>query len=100
MKRDKQVIGVENASSRWALYLITYGLLIDAVYRKDVRNEPIWDLIALVGVGATISVVYLIRHKAMVSRWPWTWRRTVIVLAGCIVVAARIITLNVLLFLP
>ena len=100
LKRDERTVAVENASFRWALYFITFGLLIDALYRKEVRNEPIWDLIALICVGATISVVYLIRHKAMVSRWPWTWRRTIIVLAGCIVVAALIITLNVLLFLP
>ncbi len=90
VKRDEQVIAVENASFRWALYFIAFGLLTDALYRKEIRNEPIWDLIALVGVGAAISVLYLIRHRAMVSPWPWRWGKTVMVFAVCMVVGVLI----------
>jgi len=87
LKRDERTVAVENASFKWAFYFLAFGLVVDAIYRQKVRNEAIGDLVALVCVSSAISLVYLIRHKAMVSRWPWRLRRTVIVFAVCIIVA-------------
>ena len=97
LKRDERTVAVENASCKWAFYFLAFAVLIDAVYRQKVRNEDVGDLVALAGVSAAIGTVYLIRHKAWVSDWPWKWKRTVIVLASCIVVAVLVSILAIIL---
>lgn len=85
--RDERIVAVENAAFKWAYYLLAWPLVIDALYRQKVRNEEVGDLIALVCVSGAIGIVYMIKHKAMVSYWPWKWRKTAVVLAVCIFVA-------------
>ena len=91
--RDERTVAVENASYKWAYYFLVWPLVIDALYRQKVRNEEVGDLIALVCASGAIGLVYLIIHKAWVSRWPWSWRRTVIVFAVCIVVAVLVLSI-------
>jgi hypothetical protein len=94
LKRDERTVTVENAGFKWGYYCLALGLVIDAVYRQEVRNEAIGDLIALLCVSSAISLVYLVAHKAWVPRWPL--RRVVLVLAGCIVVAVLVFVLTIL----
>lgn len=86
-KRDERTVAVENASYKWAYCFLAWPLVIDALYRQKVRNEEVGDLLALVCVSGAIGYVYLIRHKARVSIWPWRWRKTALVFAVSFVVA-------------
>jgi hypothetical protein len=69
--RDERTVVVENAAFRWGFYSFYLGLLVDCLYRNKVRHEDIGDLLVVLGVGATIVTVYLIRHKAAVPPLPW-----------------------------
>ena len=95
-KRDERTVAVENASFKWAWYFLVWPLTIAALYRQEVWNEEVGDLIALVCISSAIAIVYQYRHKVVVSYWPWKWRKTAIVFAISIVVA--ILVLSVALF--
>jgi len=92
VRKDERTVAVENASFKWAYYILCWPLVIDALYRQHVRNEKVGDLIALICVSGAIGIAYQIRHRAIVSYWPWRWRKTAIVLAGSFVVAILIQT--------
>ena len=96
LKRDERTVAVENASFKWAWYFLVWPLIIDALYRQEVRQEEVGDLIALVCISGAIAIVYQYRYKAVVSNWPWKWRKTAIVFAMSIVVA--ILVLSIALF--
>lgn len=99
VKRDERTVAVENASFKWAYYFLVWALLIDAWYRHKIRNEDIGDLVILACVSAAIGHVYLIRHKAVVSNWPWRWDTTIMVFAVCIT-AAVLVSILAILFFP
>lgn len=82
---DERTAAVENAGFKWAYCFLFFGLVLDSLYRGEVRKESIWDLLALSGVSAAIMTVYLIRHKAVV---PLTsWRQLAIVYGVAILMA-------------
>ena len=97
VKRDERTVAVENAAFKWGFYSFYLGLLLDCLYRDKVRNEGIGDLFVVLGVGVAVVTVYLIRHKAVVSYWPWRWSKTVVVLAGCVLAAVLVWILLVIL---
>ena len=66
--QDERTLAVENASYRWAYIVVTYGLLLDVMYR-GVRNEAAWDLMALVIGGGAICAVYQARQKTLAKGW-------------------------------
>jgi len=41
--KDERTVAVENASYRWGYLILSYGLLLDVVYRGLVRQESGWD---------------------------------------------------------
>jgi peptidoglycan/LPS O-acetylase OafA/YrhL len=84
VKRDERTVAVENAAFKWAYHFLFFGLLLDCFYRHKVRNENIWDLLALAGVSVAVITVYLVRHKAAVLLVPW--RKFLFPLVVCIVV--------------
>jgi len=67
--RDERTVAVENAGHRWGLILVSYGLLVDVIYRSIVRHEAAWDLLALIIVGGAVSAVYQARQKTLSRRW-------------------------------
>jgi hypothetical protein len=67
--RDERTVAVENAGYRWAFVLISFGLLIDVMYRGLVRHEAAWDLMALVILGGAVCTVYQARLKTLPHRW-------------------------------
>ena len=69
LERDERTLAVENASYRWGYLLLSYALLIDAVYRGKVRHEAAWDLLALVVVGGAVCALYQARRKILVHGW-------------------------------
>ena len=90
LKRDERTVAVENASFKWAWYFLVWPLIIDAMYRQKALNEEVGDLVALVCISSAIAIVYQYRHKAVVSYWPWKWRKTAIVFAVSFVVAVLV----------
>jgi hypothetical protein len=97
VKRDERTVAVENASFKWAYFTLVYGLFLDAIYRHRFLNENVGDLLALGCVSAAISSVYLIRHKAAVSYWPWRWEKSIVVIAVCLF-AAVVVSVVLALF--
>jgi hypothetical protein len=68
-RQDEPMVAVENASFRWAYYVLFFGLFLDCVYRYRLRNEDIGDLLAVAGASVAVLTVYLIRHKAAALSW-------------------------------
>ena len=96
LKRDERTVAVENASLKWAWHLLVWPLLIDAMYRQHALNEEVGDLVALICISSGIAIVYQYRHKAVVSYWPWEWRKTAVVFAISFIVAILIISIGLL----
>jgi hypothetical protein len=69
VERDERTVAVEHASYRWACLVLTYGLLVDVIYRGLVRHEAAWDLLALVVVGGAVCTVYQARQKTLGHGW-------------------------------
>jgi hypothetical protein len=67
--KDERAIAVENASYRWALNVLSFGLLIDVMYRSWVWREAAWDLIALVVLSGAVSFVYQLHHRIFHRQW-------------------------------
>ena len=63
IERDERVVMVENASYRWAYLVISFGLLVEVVYRSYFRNESSWDLFALVFLGGGVATSYQRANK-------------------------------------
>lgn len=79
--KDERTVAVENASYRWGYLILSYGLLLDVVYRGLVRQESGWDLLALVILSSLIATLYQSSQKILTRRWVF-WA------AVCAVVAA------------
>lgn len=67
--RDERTVATENASYRWAYFVLSYGLLASTAYRAFVRGEPSWDLLALVILGGVVATAYQGSHRVLSSRW-------------------------------
>lgn len=89
VERDERVVMVENASYRLAASVMSFGLLLDAVYRSWVRHEATWDLLALVIAGGGVAAAYQGRNQVLGRRWV----RTVGVAAALAFVVALLIVL-------
>jgi 1,4-dihydroxy-2-naphthoate octaprenyltransferase len=90
LERDERVVMVENASYRWACQVLSFGLLMDAVYRSWVRHESTWDLLGLVIVGGGVAAAYQGNNRILGRRWA----RTV----GAAAILAAVIALLIVLF--
>ncbi len=76
MKADGSPESIRNSAHMWAYNFLVYALLIDIFYRSIVYRESSWDLFALLGASAVISVAYSARHRAL--REMVTWRSVII----------------------
>jgi hypothetical protein len=67
--RDERTVSTENASYRWAYLFMTYGLLVDTMWRSYFRGQAPWDLLAFVILGGAVSLVYQWRGSVLTWRW-------------------------------
>jgi hypothetical protein len=74
--------------SMWAYNFLTFAMLFDIMYRAMIWQEAAWDLYALLLASGVISLVYAIRHKALILN-----RNTVMLLAFLGFVAAAVAAL-------
>ncbi len=69
VERDERTVAVENAGHRWGYTFLACALLIDVAYRRIVRQEAAWDLLALVLVGGAVCVMYQACKKTLPHAW-------------------------------
>ncbi len=60
---------VENASYRLAYLLLSFGLLMDIVYRNLAHRESSWDLMGLVVVGGGLTTAYQGAKRVLIRCW-------------------------------
>ncbi len=70
--RDERTMTVENESYRWGYLLLSFGMLLIVAYRGLVRQEPGWDMLALVIAGGVVTTSYQSAHKILSQRWVLT----------------------------
>lgn len=68
VERDERTVMVENASYRWAYYLLSFGVLASVGYRGLALNESSWDLLALVVVTGVVQLAYQTSHHVVSRR--------------------------------
>lgn len=69
LERDERTVMVENASYRWANQVLSFGLLIDAMYRSWVLHEPALDLLGLVILGGGVAAAYQRSNQVLGRQW-------------------------------
>ena len=67
--KDERTLAVENASYRWGHRVMSFGLLLLAMYRSFVQDEAPWDLMALVVIGGVVPTAYQARNNILTGRW-------------------------------
>jgi hypothetical protein len=87
--RDERTIIVENESYKYGYILLTYGILIDIIYRSVRFKEASWDLFALLFVSGLVSTLYQYRQKIFAQHWI----RSMLILMGLSAIIAIGITL-------
>jgi hypothetical protein len=88
VERDERILAVENASYRWAYLFLSFGLLLDVLYRSTVLEQNSWDLMALVVLGGLAATVYQGAHRVLTRRWA---RLAIIIMLIAAAVAATIV---------
>jgi hypothetical protein len=69
VNKDERTTAVENASFRWAYFLLSFGVLIDVAYRGLVLNQSNWDLMVLVILAGFVATLYQSSQKILTKRW-------------------------------
>lgn len=69
IERDERTVTVENASYRWAYLVLSFGILVDMMYRSGWLHQFCWDLFALVVVSGAVGRVYQVRQNALAHGW-------------------------------
>ena len=94
VERDERVEMVENASYRWACSVMSFGLLVDVMYRSWVRHESSWDLFGLVILGGVVATAYQGSNRVLGPRWAKS--TAVIMVSGAVVAAVIVVVRNLL----
>lgn len=92
IERDERTEFVENASYRVAYMLISFGVLLDIMYRGQVRHEAAWDLFALVIVGGAVARAYQGRQKVLAPGW--AMKALLLMTVAAFVAAALVLVLR------
>lgn len=88
VERDERTLVVENASYRWAYFVLSYGILAAVIYRGFVRHEASWDLLGLVIASGAVTTFYQGRQRVLSSHWVWM---SLIAVAAAAVLAAILV---------
>lgn len=65
VKADERTLEVALRANTWGLNVISFGLLLDIIYRSAFLDEAAWDLFALLFASGAISWMYMARRKAL-----------------------------------
>jgi hypothetical protein len=65
VKADERTAEVVHRANTWGLNVISFGLLLDIIYRSVFLDEAAWDLFALIFASGAISWMYMARQKAL-----------------------------------
>ena len=90
VERDERTIVAENASYRWGFLVMSFGLLLVTAYRRFMRGEASWDLLALVILGGGVTTVYQASQHVLSRRWAMISGAAVLIalaIAGILVLA-------------
>jgi hypothetical protein len=89
IERDERTVTVENASYRWAFIVLSFGVLVDVMYRSYALHESCWDLFALVVLSGAVGTAYQGANRVLGRRWAVSAALTVALaaVAGAVVVA-------------
>jgi hypothetical protein len=71
----------------WAYNFLAFALLFDIMYRAMVWHEVAWDLYALMLASGTFSLVYAIRHKALILNRHNVMQMSLLALLAAVVAA-------------
>jgi hypothetical protein len=71
VERDERTVAVENASYRWAYFVLAFGLLVAIAYRSFALHTASWDLFALIIGSGAVKVGYQGRQQVLSRRWLW-----------------------------
>lgn len=69
IEKDERTIVVENESYRIAYSVISYGILIDIMYRSFFLKEAPWDLFVLIFLGGIVATAYQYKQKIFTHKW-------------------------------
>ena len=69
IETDERTLVVQNASYRWAYFLLAYGLLASIAWRAFARKEASWDLFALVIGSGVVTTAFQGRGQVLGRRW-------------------------------
>lgn len=91
IEKDERTVFVENESYRYAYIVISYGILIDIMYRSFFLQEAPWDLFGLIFLGGLVSTIYQFRQKIFTQKW----LRSILILVILSALTAVIVSLLV-----
>jgi len=92
VKIDERTVAVARAANTWGLNFISFALLIDIMYRAAVWKEAAWDLFALLGASAAISMVYMARHKVLGQVFGWKKVILAVILAAVLAFVVAVVS--------
>ncbi|HZW50187.1 MAG TPA: hypothetical protein VFF80_08700 [Bacillota bacterium] len=88
VEKDERTTYVENQSYRYGYIALSFGILIDILYRSIQFNEAPWDLFAVIFLGGLITIGHQYRNRILTENW--------IKAVGLTIVISAIVSLVVL----
>ncbi|PKM58313.1 MAG: hypothetical protein CVU98_01600 [Firmicutes bacterium HGW-Firmicutes-3] len=68
-EKDERTTFIENQSYKYGYIILTFGILINIIYRSFRLNEAPWDLFGLIFLSGLVTTVYQYKHKIFTKNW-------------------------------
>jgi len=68
VEKDERTTYVENQSYRYGYLVLSFGILIDILYRSIQFNEDPWDLFAVIFLGGLITMGHQYRNRILTGQ--------------------------------
>jgi hypothetical protein len=91
VQKDERTAFVEMASYSYGYKILSFGLLIDIMYRSFRYNEAPWDLFAIIIISSFAMTIYQYKHKILGTSWIKTNASTIVISIICAIVLTLII---------
>lgn len=69
IEKDERTIFIENKSSKYGYNILTFGILIDIMYRAIRFNQTSWDLFLLLELTGAVVILYQYKAKIFTENW-------------------------------
>lgn len=69
IEKDERSIFIENQSYKYGYMVLTFGILIDIIYRSVRFNEAPWDLFGLIFLSGLITTSHQYRYEIFSKNW-------------------------------